>query len=803
MDDAARAAYRAEKDALQALLAVDGDVRAAALATLRRDDPERAAIVERRLALSGESEAVGEAARPPRIARYSIGGEIGRGGMGRVWRASRADAADSQPLAIKQLRADTGDADDRRRFDAERRILARLDHRNIVPLLDAGTDADGRPFLVTPFVDGDPIDAWCREHRPDIAGRLRLVGEILAALVHAHRQLVVHRDLKPANVLVDREGRVRLLDFGIAKLLDGGAEATATGHSLMTLRYAAPEQVHGGALGVGVDLYAVGVLLHELLAGQSPYPALRDPIALIHAIAYEDAAPLPARAASGERIPRDLAAIVARLLRKRPEQRYPSAEALLAEFERLARGDAVQALRDQRGYRARRWLRRHWRSIAAVALLLGLGVAHLLRIERQLAATRVERDKAQAVADHFVALFRAETPNATRNGDVSARELLAKARQRLLGEWDATQSPAARAALLSALARVHQDLALEKEAVELSEAAVDVLRDGDDAYALADALRVAAAANYAYDRSDAFTRQTREALATLEATGETGSLLHARLLDNVAFTWFLEGDPARAWSYKERALAATAAHLPESRREYVRALVNAGGMASVAGDALRAHGLFLQAQDESSKQVPRDEDEDLFIGRNLAVAERQLDRLPASRQRFAALLERARAYYGRGHTELVSILVGTAETALAEGRLDDALAALADAEANARLSLPAEHGYFGDIDGLRGIVLLERGDVDAARARLEAARANRGAAVGIKAQVGLEAVALARIHCAAGDAAAAPAALASFEAMRNASPWQLALARRWIADCAAAHVGADDRAPAHPDRAVC
>ena len=359
--DAARAAYRAEKDALQRLLDLAEDERAAALATLRVSDAALAIVMERRLALSDlpAAEPV-QAPAPPRIARYAIHGELGQGGMGRVWRATRADAADRQQLAIKQVRADLADADALRRFEAERRILSRLDHPNIVPLLDAGTDADGRPFLVTALVKGEPINKYCRRHALDVSARLRLVREMVSALAHAHRQLIVHRDLKPANVLVDGEGRVRLLDFGIAKMLDGGDEITADGQSLMTLRYAAPEQVRGAPLGVGADLYAVGVLLHELLAGRSPYPETRDPAALIHAIAHEEPAPLPPRDMRGERLPRDLAAVVARLLRKRPEQRYPSAEALLDELDRLARGEAVQALRHQRGYRAQRWLRRRW-----------------------------------------------------------------------------------------------------------------------------------------------------------------------------------------------------------------------------------------------------------------------------------------------------------------------------------------------------------------------------------------------------------------------------------------------------------
>ena len=784
--DAQRAAYRAEKEALQRLLDLPESERAAALTTLRASDATLAEVVARRLSLS-EAPAAAPAPEPtpPSIPRYAIHGELGKGGMGRVWRATRADAADQQQLAIKQVRAELADDNALRRFDSERRILSRLDHPNIVPLLDAGTDADGRPFLVTALVKGQPIDAYCRDRGLDVAARVRLVREIVAALAHAHRQLIVHRDLKPANVLVDAEGHVRLLDFGIAKLLDGGEDATAAGQSQMTLRYAAPEQVRGAPLGVGVDLYAVGVLLYELLAGRSPYPDTRDPAALIHAIANDEPAPLPERDARGERIAPDLAAIATRLLRKRPEERYPSAEALLEELDRLARGEAVEALRHLRGYRARRWLRRRWPWLAAAMVLLALGGLHTWRMDRQLKATALERDKAQAVADHFVSMFQAATPKAARHGDISARELLAHARQRLLDSASAPQAPASRAALLLALARVHHDLSLEAEARELSETAVSLLRQGEDAFALADALRVAAGANYALNRNEAFIQQTREALATLEAAGETDNALYPRLLDNVGFTWFLERDFERAWDYQDRGLAAAAARLPGSRDVYVRALVNAGGLASVAGDAARSHALLLKAQVEAEQLSPRNEDEEIFIARNLAVTERELGRLTDSRQRFEALLERAQRYYGEGHRETVSILIGAAETALAEVRIDDALQGLAAAESNARQSLPPEHGYFSDIEGLRGMALLERGDLDAACTHLATAQQRRGNEARIKSQLGLEAVALTRCDCRRGeaDSAQAQTALDALKAMGNASPWELSLAQRWVAQC--------------------
>ena len=784
----ARAAYQAEKDALDALLALDPPQRDAAFEALAARDPALAAVVGRRLTLS-QLPAPSTAPRdlPPRIARYTVHEEIGRGGMGRVWRATRADAADQQQLAIKQVRAEFRDTGALHRFEAERRILSRLDHPHIVPLLDAGTDLDGQPFLVTPLIDGEPIDTRCDQRALDVAARIRLVRDVVEALAHAHRQLIVHRDLKPANVLVDAGGRVRLLDFGIAKMLDADHDPTAAGHSLMTLRYAAPEQVRGGTLGIGVDLYAVGVLLYELLAGTHPYPAAQDPAALVHAIAHDDPAPLPPRDARGQRLPRDLAAVVARLLRKRPEDRYPSAEALLDELDRWLRGEPVQALAHQRSYRARRWLRRRWPWVAGVVVALALGGLHLQRIESQLVATQRERDKAAAVADHFVSLFRTATPNAARSGDVSARELLSRSSRALLDEPVSATVPEARAALLLALARVHQDLGLSADAVTLSEAAVAQLRSRADPLALADALRESAAAHYALNHVEAYRALTAEALETLERAGETDGVLYARLLGNAGFARFLAGDAAAAWALLDRGRALLAARRPETRAEYVRALVNAGGLAQVAGDNERAHALLLEAQAEFALLRERNPDQQYFIARNLAAVERDSGRVEAARVRYAELRPAAESFYGAGHRELVSVLVGESETALAQGRLHDALRGLDEAERHGRLSLAPEHDHFTDIAGLRAVAQLLRGELEPARVALEDNVQRRGDRLILEAQPRLEAVALARTRCEATDKDELVAAIALLGAGTNVPRWQAALATRWQAECAKAN----------------
>jgi serine/threonine-protein kinase len=778
-DEAARAAYRAEKAALQELLALTGEARDAALAELAARDAALAEVVARRLA-AADTAAPERVEAPPAIARYRIAGEVGRGGMGRVWLAVRADDADAQKLAIKQVRADLSDAETLRRFEAERRILARLDHPHIVPLVDAGFDDDGRPFLVTPYVEGEAIDAYCRTHGLDLRARVALVRDVVTALGHAHRELVVHRDLKPANVLVDTAGRVRLLDFGVAKMLDAANDPTATGHSLMTLRYAAPEQIAGGNSSVGCDLYAVGVLLYELVAGASPYAPLREPAALIHAIANVAPPPLPPRDARGERVPRDLAAIVATLLRKRPEERYRSADALADEFERWLAGKPVAALAQDRGYRARRWLARRWPWVAAAAILLGLGIFHTVRLDRQLAATQRERDKATTIADFFYALFRDAAPKAARDGEITARALLDGGDARLDALERESKSPQAVAALMIEIARAHNHLGRPGRTAELGERAAAILRREDAPLALADALRVAAVGHYKQDHKREYLERSSEALAVLERAQLTHEKMYPGLLGNVGLAHFMLGEYDDAWRYADRTIALAAASRPAGRSVYVNALTNAGGMAMVAGDQVRAYRLLVEAEREAALVTPRAIDQELFVARNLAGVERESGRIDASRARFDSVVERSREFHGDGHPELVSALMGRAETLLAQAQLDAALRDLDEARAQSK-SLPAGHGQLLDMDGLRAFVLLERGDVDGARELLEKnATARAGEAI-VEAQPRLEAVALARTRCGAGEELAT--AMRALEAARNVSAWQREMAGRWREGC--------------------
>jgi tetratricopeptide (TPR) repeat protein len=298
--------------------------------------------------------------------RYRLMERIGAGGMGVVYKAVRADDEFSKLVAVKIVQ-DTDPAMVAR-LRQERQILAGLEHPNIARLLDGGSTRDGRPFLVMEYVAGIPVDRYVAERQPALREILELFRKICGAVSYAHRNLIVHRDLKPGNVLVTGEGRPMLLDFGIAKLLDGSAQRTKTGAGAMTLEYASPEQVRGAPISTASDTYSLGVLLYELLSGRRPYGNTGSALELAQAITAE--VPRPLGQHGGRRLDRDLDNIVQMALRKEPERRYASADLLAEDLRLYIAGYPVMARPATRGYRIAKFAGRNKAPVAAAALVL-------------------------------------------------------------------------------------------------------------------------------------------------------------------------------------------------------------------------------------------------------------------------------------------------------------------------------------------------------------------------------------------------------------------------------------------------
>jgi len=422
--------------ALDQLLDLSAIERADALARLTRDDPELRPHLERLLRADARDDGVleADAARlagpmehdddpPPDAAGpYRILHELGRGGMGAVYLARRDDGHFDQTVAVKVIKRGMDTAAVTGRFLRERQILAHLQHPGIARLLDGGVTGDGRPYFVMEHVDGRPLTEYADAAGLDLDARLDLCEAVVDAVRYAQERLVVHRDLKPSNILVTAEGAVKLLDFGIAKLLDDdgddGVTLTRPGQGLITPGYAAPEQIRGEPVTTATDVFALGVVMHELLTGRRPAVVTsRSRTAALRAPAEEGGPPRPLRG--------DLANIVAMAVREEPERRYASAAALLEDLRRFRRGRPVHARPDTAGYRLSRYLQRHRVAVSAAALVvlaLAVGLAGTAWQAREAAR---QAARAQEVTSFLVGLFRAADPDASPGGEPTARDLLA------------------------------------------------------------------------------------------------------------------------------------------------------------------------------------------------------------------------------------------------------------------------------------------------------------------------------------------------------------------------------------------
>ena len=364
-----------------------------------------------------------------RLGAYELVEQIGEGGMGVVFRARRVDGAFDKEVAIKLTADPILAMIARKNFQAEREILARLEHPNIARILDGGTTVDGALYLVMELVAGVPIDEYCESQRLSVRERLRLYLKVCDAVQYAHAHLVVHRDLKPSNILVTQGSEVKLLDFGIAKVLEpGGADAMATRTIRLTPRYASPEQLRGQPVSTAADVYSLGVVLYGLLTGRrSPY---RTPLdgsveALILEACSESTIPeLPSRACPPDFrrvVHGDLDSIVLQALRKEPRLRYPSVESMRDDIERHLEGRPVQARGAASAYRIQKWLRRHWAPVFALAMLFVLLVAGILVALRDAELQRASRAQAERlIAEAQQA--RAAAEEARRKSETEERE---------------------------------------------------------------------------------------------------------------------------------------------------------------------------------------------------------------------------------------------------------------------------------------------------------------------------------------------------------------------------------------------
>ncbi len=554
-------------------------------------DTELAARVRQLLAADSEAEGFLETpavamtgglfdeaeAAPDRIGPYRVLRRLGRGGMGEVFLAERADDLYDQRVAIKLLRRGMESADVLSRFAKERRILARLAHPHIARLFDGGATEDGRPYFVMELVEGEPITAYCRSRSAPISERLRLLLDACDAVDAAHRSLVVHRDLKPSNVLVTAGGDVKLLDFGIAKVLgpDDSGESEVETHTdlrLLTPAYAAPEQILGEPVTVATDVWALGALAYELLTGTLPQKRETRSSAALAAAAASDTFERPSQRVAGEPLDRlpiaqpteadrrrferqlrgDLDNVLLTALRREPERRYGSVSALAGDFRRHREGRPVKARPDTLSYRAGKFVRRNRLGVAAAALVGMSLVGGLVATSRQRAraesSARVAAAaarRADAVKEFLIGLFEIADPDQT-GGNLPASALLDQAGKRL--DTELSTEPDVQADLLDAVARIDRSLGRLEPAEGLARRSLAVrkrvLPEGDGA--IGRSMATLGAITMDRGKLDEAEGELKEALRVVETKDGARSLAAARVRSDYAQVLFWKGDVATA-----------------------------------------------------------------------------------------------------------------------------------------------------------------------------------------------------------------------------------------------------------------
>ncbi len=705
-----------------------------------------------------------------RVGPYRLLRRLGRGGMGEVFLAERADGQFEREVALKLLRDGLDSDAFRRRFLQERQTLARLEHPGIARLLDGGLTDDGRPYFAMEAVQGERLDRYCDARRLDLRQRLTLFLQVCHAVHHAHQRLVVHRDLKPSNILVTPPGtgptvagdgasgagvsrgasgapRVKLLDFGIARLLEETETSTRTATRLLTPEYAAPEQLAGGEISTATDIYGLGVMLYELLAGRRPWAVeAMAPGEIVEAVCHAEP-PRPSTAAAtandaeavsaaratdpdalARRLQGDLDTICLKALDADPARRYASAEALADDVERHLAGVPVRARPATAGYRASKFVTRHRAGVVAAAVALLALVGGLAGTAWQARVATQERDRAQAEAvkaeealDLLVGLFEQADPSQAAGEDLTAREVLERAEARLAG-YD---GPApVEATLLDALGRVYQRLGLFGRARPLLDRAL-ALRRADPTTPPEDLatslyrLGLFHHENGDYDRADTLLVDAlalhRAALGDAHPT--TLATEHA-----LGQTLSLTGRMDHARPLLEHALAGRRAHFDATHEDVQASTNELALLLHRSGNMAAAESLFAQAVQHSEGLADRTHPAVLENLQNLARMRHRFRRDYAGADPlYRDALAMARTLYGDDHPG-----VAVAHNDLAVFYDDrDEPGDLDRAEGHARAALAIWMAQFGPAHRETAIARVTLGNVLQAQGRLGEAEATQ------------------------------------------------------------------------------
>jgi serine/threonine protein kinase/tetratricopeptide (TPR) repeat protein len=692
-----------------------------------------------------------DAELPPglRIGPYAIERELGQGGMGTVYLATRADQAYEKKVAIKVTRGTLGSPDALERFRGERQILAHLEHQNIARLLDGGTTADGLPYLVMEYIEGKPLHAYCDDERLSTAARLRLFLQVCSAVEYAHHNLVVHRDLKPGNILVTADGVPRLLDFGIAKLIDpeAGAEATRATALALTPWYASPEQVKGEPISTATDVYSLGVVLYELLTGHGPYRlGTLTPLEVMKAVVEQEAEPPSSaidrtvrltspdgsrearltpfsvsrtREGTPERLRHrlrgDLDAILMMALRKEPDRRYPSVAAFAEDLRAYLTGRPVSARPDSAFYRASKFVNRNrWGVLAGltiVALVLGAAANAFVQSRR----VAHERDRAARVSKFLIDLFSVSDPGEARGNTVTAREVLDKGAEKI--RHDLKEQPEVRADLLETIADVYNRLGLYDRAESLAgESLIFRRQKADDPRALAQSLNLLG--NILMDKGDLKGAEAayRESLELRRRAIGPDSIEVAQSLNNLSSVVDPLGRYDESDLLLQQSLEIKRKRLAADDPSLATSILNHGVNLYRRGDLAGAEKLLREALAIQRKALGEDHPEVAFSMQSVGVILDEEKKYDEAEKTYREALAIQRKVLGAQHPDIVTTLTNLANTLSHAGKL-------AAAAKVYREALPMSEKVYGRETTDTAHVLAGLADVELRQGRLAEAEA--------------------------------------------------------------------------------
>ncbi|GAB4171176.1 MAG: hypothetical protein Kow0020_05780 [Wenzhouxiangellaceae bacterium] len=606
-----------------------------------------------------------------RIGAYEVERKLGEGGMGVVYLAHRADGAYEQQVALKVLRGDLPEwfAD---RFKRERKILARLQHPGIARLIDAGNTPDGMLYFVMDYVDGRPLTDWVHSQCPSIKARLALFLEVLDTVQFAHRNLVIHCDLKPGNILVDRDGRARLLDFGIARLLAEPAndEQPSGAAFALTPQYAAPELLWGEAPTVASEVYSLGAILYELLSGQKPRTGRTNPTTVLDFV-LADVVPLDRLQNLNQRQQRelhgDLSAIVHKAMQPDPTHRYPTVDAFAEDIRRHLAHLPVNARQAGRFYRARKFLRRHRFGVAAASLIVLVTTVGFVTTAWQSHWRAIEAHKAEEVKKFALNLFSGMDPARALGQEITARQLVEEGAARI--EHEFADQPEVRAEIMTFLADLFDKLGEQQRALELIEKAVATLSLSAPK-PLADALQVRGRIRISSNQIDEGSADINRALEL--HTRYRNVLAAAEDHDQLAIAAQQRGDMDTARQHAETALELRLATLGTDNDETASSYNNLGVIARNTGDLESAERFHKTALEIRRKVLPAIHPSTALSLNNLGALMLSQGRYQDAEHYFHEALDQHIALYGEDHPLTVTARnnIGVAE--LRRGRFKQA-----------------------------------------------------------------------------------------------------------------------------------